>query len=301
MQQTMSTEPATRQASGQRQIQRHYMYFPAVEGFGETYRRAMLNEYFEQLLSQAAIRTVAELPLDDYGVVGAGSLVFAQQGCRVSLVSDDQSLLEAGGQVFELNGLDGQIELVHGPLTELPVADDAFDLGWNFDRLLMMPSPPAFLKEMARVCKAVFICVPNAHNYGQYFHYAYHKVKGDRCAYVEPRAWMARGPVRKALANCGMEIVDEGLIDVPWWPGFPELPDLARSLLGKPAGASPLRQAPTPPDTLEEESAWLTKVQRASFIERSKLPQPIRQLFAHNVYVLAVKPEHRALLSARRA
>jgi SAM-dependent methyltransferase len=273
-----------------------YLYFPAVEGFGETYRRVMLNDYFARLLGAGRLRHVAELPLDDYGVPGAGSLVFAQHGCQVSLVSDDASLLQAGQRVFALNGLEPTLRLVEGPLTALPLADDTFDLGWNFDRLLMQPDPAQFLREMARVCKAVFVCVPNARNYGQYAHYVYHRLRGDRCAYVEPRAWMARRPVRQVLESLGLQVVEAGVIDAPWWPGFPELPDLARRLLGRPAAASPLRQAPVPLETVEEAQHWLSKVQGASFIERSRLPEAVRLLFAHNVYVLAVKPQHRGLL-----
>jgi hypothetical protein len=236
------------------------------------------------------------MPLDDYGVVGAGSVIFARHGCQVRLVSDDRSLLVAGMQVFEHNHLQQSVSLVQGPLTELPVPDNAYDLGWNFDRLLTLPSPEAFLKEMARVCKAVFVCVPNARNYGQYAHYLYHRLRGDRCAYVEPRAWMARKPVRAALRRAGLEVLDEGVIDVPWWPGFPELPDLVRRLLGKRLADSPLRQKPVPPASVAEEQRWLAKVQKSAFIERGRWPAFVRQFFAHNVYVLAVKPQYRESL-----
>jgi hypothetical protein len=270
-----------------------------VEGFGETYRRVMLNRYFERLLDGARVESVAELPLDDYGVPGAGSLVFAQGGRSISLVSDDPALLECGQRAFEINALATRLRLVHGPLTALPLPDNAFDLAWNFDRLLVQPSPREFLREMARVSKAVFVCVPNAGNYGQYAHYVYHRLRGDRCAYVAPRAWMAREPVRAALRDLGLEVVEAGLIDVPWWPGFPELPDLVRGWLGRPASGSPLRQAPVPPATAEEAERWQAKVAQASFIERSRLPEFVRQWFAHNVFVLAVKPEFREALGLR--
>lgn len=294
--QTHANSSLAKPASNGAGARHTHLYFPAVEGFGETYRRAMLNRYFGRLLDQARLRTVAELPLDDYGVVGAGSVIFAQRGCHVELVCDDRSLLVDGMRVFEHNGLQGAVSLLQAPLTAMPVPDNHYDLGWNFDRLLTLPSPPDFLREMARVCKAVFVCVPNAHNYGQYAHYIYHKLRGDRCAYVEPRAWMARGPVRSTLQQLGLAVVDEGLIDVPWWPGFPELPDLARRLIGKRLGESPLRQKPVPPASLAEEQQWLDKVASATFIERSKLPEFLRQFFAHNVYVLAVKPGYRAEL-----
>jgi hypothetical protein len=294
--QTHTNGTLTAQAHNGRAAAHTHLYFPAVEGFGETYRRVMLNEYFGRLLDRTHLKTVAELPLDDYGVVGAGSLLFAQRGCQVRLVSDDRSLLVAGMSVFEHNHLQAAVSLVQGPLTALPLPDNAYDLGWNFDRLLTLPSPPDFLREMARVCKAVFVCVPNKHNYGQYAHLAYHRLRRDRCAYVEPRAWMARGPVRLALQAMGLEILDEGVIDVPWWPGFPELPDLVRRLLGKRLAASPLRQKPVPPASQAEEQRWLAKVEQSAFIERGRWPALVKQFFAHNVYVLAVKPEFKQAL-----
>jgi hypothetical protein len=273
-----------------------FFYFPAVEGFGETYRRVMINDYFSQLMGRTHLETVAELPLDDYGVVGAGSLIFAQHACQVKLISDDRSLLEAGLRVYALNHIVDRVDTLCAPLTALPVPDDSFDLGWNFDRLLTLVSPPNFLREMARVCKAVFVCVPNARNYGQYAHYLYHKLRRTTCAYVEPRAWMARRPVRETLRQLGLDIVDEGIIDAPWWPGFPELPDIVRSLLRRPTSGSPLRRAPVPIESQAEEEQWLKRVRRAAFIERSGWPEPMRLVFAHNVYVLAVKPEFRSRL-----
>lgn len=274
-----------------------HLYFPAVEGFGETYRRVMLNNYFSRLRAGSSLPVVAELPIDDYGVPAAGSLVFAQHGSEVRLVGEDQALLEAGRRVFDFNQMGKRVKLVHARLSQLPVENDTFDLGWNFDQLLIQPSPEAFIREMARVCKAVFICVPNARNYGQYPHFIYHKLKGGKtCAYVQPRAWMARRPIIQVLEGLGMVVVDQGLIDVPWWPGFPELPDLVRSLLGRGLRVSPHRRPPEPPATAQEEAEWQARVQRAAFIERSRLPMAARELFAHNVYVLAVKPQYRHTL-----
>jgi hypothetical protein len=54
-----------------------------------------------------------------------------------------------------------------------------------------------------------------------------------------------------------------------------------------------------PPATAEEAERWQAKVAQASFIERSRLPEFVRGFFAHNVYVLAVKPEFRDVLGRR--
>jgi hypothetical protein len=278
---------------------RPHLYFPGAEGFGETYRRVMLNDYFQRLICNSSLRAIAEMPLDDYGVVGAGSVVFAQLGCQVYLVSDDESLLVQAPGVFRLNGLEMQVRPMLSNLHSLAVPDNVFDLGWNFDRLLALESRYDFLREMVRVCKVVFITVPNARNYGQYFHFVYHRLQGTTCPYVEPRDWMLRKTLRQALESLGMEVIEEGLIDVPWWPGFPELPDLVRAALHRKTMISRLRQNSVPPATEAEEQQWLEKVWRASFIEQSRLPEAVRQFFAHNVYVLAAKPQHKGLIRNR--
>ena len=135
----------------------------------------------------------------------------------------------------------------------------------------------------------MLVIVPNAWNYGQPGHWLYHRVAGRPCDFVGPRRWLAVGPVAAALESHGMEIVQRGLIDVPWWPGFPELPAMVRRVL-KPWAP------PHQPDTNDlsvdgpELAALLGKAERATFIERSRLPLWLRTPFAHNLYVLARHP-----------
>jgi len=278
--------------------QEPHLYYPA-EGFGALYRRTMLNDFFTRLIGRTSIRTVAEVPLDSYGIAGAGSLIFAQLGRRVTLVSDEESVLDRARALMSFNGVSG-IDYLSTPLSSIDAATDAFDLTWSFDRVQALCYPLTVLHEVCRISKAAMVIVPNAHNYGQHAHYLYHRLAGTTCDFVGPRRWMRRAPIRDALCRGGMTIVDEGIIDAPWWPGFPELPNIIRSLLGRPpvtlkgagvAESSPKVVAPADLPALRR------KVERSAFIERGRLwPGIVKLLFAHNVYVIGCKPQHRCEL-----
>ncbi len=263
----------------------HRLYFPS-EGFGAIYRRFMLNEFFEKLTSQRELRRIAEIPCDSYGAIGAGSLIFNLLNCEVSIVHDDPFILEKAKLLWD--SLDFvNLQIVKSDLYKLPFPENHFDLSWNFDRIQALTNPSQFLQEMSRVSKMVLVIVPNAHNYGQYLHHVYHMLNKSDCDFVGPRAWMKIKQVRKVLIEAGMEVMDEGPIDVPWWPGFPELPNLVRQFFGK-------KQVKVAGDTPEPLSSYeweqtRKKVEKATFIERSRLPMPLKIFFAHNCYIIAKK------------
>jgi hypothetical protein len=259
------------------------LYFPQ-EGFGAIYRRRVLNEFLADLVAELNVRTVAEMPLDEYGVPGAGSLVLGLLGCETTLVSSSEDLLAGATRTWR-ERIGREPRLICSEPWDTTAGDGAFDLSWSFDRLQAQAEKTELLAEQARVSEHVLIIVPNAWNYGQPWHWLYHAVFGRACDFVGPRRWLSVAPVIRALEANGMEIVRQGLIDVPWWPGFPELPALARRLL-KPA-------APDPTDLALDEpriTALMRKAERATFIERSRAPMALRRPFAHNLYVLARHP-----------
>jgi hypothetical protein len=144
------------------------------------------------------------------------------------------------------------------------------------------------------------VIVPNAYNYGQYAHYLYHRVRASTCDYVGPRALTRSAPVRDALKRRGMAIIDEGLIDIPWWPLFPELPNLIRGALRRaPVVFDPAQRPELNPDVVPPAAVPELKrrIHRAAVIERSSwVPGFIKFLFAHSVYVLGCKPRFRKAL-----
>ena len=260
------------------------LYFPQ-EGFGAIYRRRVLNEFMVELARETGAQSVAEAPLDTYGVPGAGSFVFSRLPCETTLISPHEELLSRAERAWrERLGVEPQT--VQADPTDIPVADGAYDLTWSFDRLQAEPDREGVVAELARVSRNALIIIPNAWNYAQPGHWLYHLVARPPCDFVGPRKWMRHGTIRRALEANGMEVVRCGLIDVPWWPGFPELPDLVRRML-KPWGKRPVRDMD---DVSLDETAvheLLRKAERATFIERSRTPQWLRAPFAHNLYVLA--------------
>ncbi len=272
-----------------------HFFYPS-EGFGNVYRRSMLNDFFTELIVRTNIRSVAEVPVECYGIVGAGSLIFTQLGCEITLVSEDQLALDRAQALMHFNGVP-QVRYLHSPLHNIPVAADTFDLTWNFDEILTMPDKETFLQELCRISKATFVVVPNANSYGQLMHHWYHKFTGTTCMHAGPRPWMHPEPIANALKNAGMDIVDVGFIDVPWWPSFPELPNMVRRMLGRaPVEVTGQGIPEANPDYVRpaDVPAMRRKVERSAFIEHGRWwPRPIRQLFAHNIYVLGCKPAYR--------
>ena len=268
-----------------------YLYYPD-EGFGTIYRRVMLNDFFTKLLDQAKIQTVAEIPVDPYGIIGAGSLIFTRMGATVTLISEDMNVLRRARALMEFNCA-SEVCYLQSLVYRIPVPDNRFDFTWNFDVLLTLTDQKKFLRELCRVSKATLVVIPNACSYGQYLHHIYHLITNTTCMHAGPRSWMKTAPN-------GMTIIAEGIIDVPWWPSFPELPNMVRRLLGhSPVGVDGHGIPEANPRVVQPEElpSMYSAVARSAFIERGCLwPRPVKQVFAHNLYVMGCKPEHRQAL-----
>lgn len=288
--------PVVVSKTAQPESSRSVSYFYPDEGFGNVYRRSMLNDLFTDLIRRSNIHTVAEVPLESYGIVGAGSLIFTQLGCDVTMVSDDQELLNRAQALMKFNGVT-DAKFLHSPLIPLELEDNAYDFTWNFDELLPLEEKEAFLAEQCRISKAAFVVVPSAYSYGQVMHYLYHKLTRTTCMHAGPRSWMYRKPIREAMKRNGMDVVKEGIIDVPWWPSFPELPNMVRSLLGRETVQVDKRGIPEAnPNYVRPEDLPATqkRVRRSGIVELGRYwPKPVKYFFAHNIYVLGCKPEYR--------
>lgn len=269
------------------------LYFPG-EGFGALYRRVMLNEMLSTLIAESPIRSVAEFPMDPHGAAGAGSLILGALGRELTLISDQDEALDRARSLYEQRGL-SHVTYVCRPLDATALPDNAVDLSWSFDRVQATRNPAKTVAEIARVSKSALIIIPNANNYGQWFHFIYHQWTRSGCDYVGPRRWMRESTVSQALSAVNMEIVATGIIDAPWWPGFPELPALVRGALkGQPVNRPNALEGSDRPDLIVR---LIRRAQRSNFIECSSLPGAVKHLFAHNVFVLAVKPAYRALIT----
>src|SRR5260221_12834679 len=135
---TVTTSGSTPPISTPRQM---HFYYPE-EGFGNVYRRVLTNDFFTHLVRTTRMRSVAEVPLDSYGIVGAGSLVFSQLGCEVTLISGDSAVLDRARLLMDFNGVQDVHYLLAG-LEHIDAPTDAFDFPWSFDRLQVtrLPAP----------------------------------------------------------------------------------------------------------------------------------------------------------------
>lgn len=189
------------------------------EGLGLVYERFVLNDFLDRLRRRYAIQSVLEAPLYGMaGVSGINSFVLAQQGVDVTLVDDVPERL-AGVQRIWRHDLGLSVNLVEIEPHEwgrLPFADNSFDLAWEWAGLWYIRNPAGLLRELARTSRdLVFVAMPNNIQVG----YWMRKLVLDRDFFAtHDESWTDIGRIRRVLTAAGIEIVDEGVLDVPPWP-----------------------------------------------------------------------------------
>jgi len=250
-------------------------------GLGSMVSRVMKNEYFTKFIDQHRIKTVLEAPLEDlYPVQGVASMIFALKGCRVTLVQPSEDILNKARHSWIKYGktLLSHVKFVKSDLKSLPFDSDSFDLVWSYDMFAKLTDPPRYIQEAARVSrKFVYMITPNKWNYGYPIHKIHQFVTKQKSEFGS-ECWMTRRAIKDAMRNAGLNIVEEGVHDVPPWPGFirlyvtakksTESITIGRKVLGAKVAKS---------------------VKKFMFIERSSLPLTLKLLFAHSVYVLGEK------------
>ncbi len=255
------------------------------EGFGSVYGRYVRKHLCRRLVARHAIRSVLEAPCNAeayFASPGTQSVVFAEAGCRVSLVHPDPVVVEKTRAFWSALGLGGVDVREHADLCHLPFDDDCFDLVWSFDHIPLADDPERLLAEMARVSgKLVMVIVPNALNVGYPVHALASAIQGRRSPWGA-RRWMALEPVARVVRGLGLEVVDTGLVDAPPWPGFDALRPVGQ--LVRRNAVSPARRPPP------SDSAVERMLRRLTFIEYGPLPAAVKVYFAHQLYLIARKP-----------
>jgi SAM-dependent methyltransferase len=189
------------------------------EGLGLVYERFVLNDFLDDLRRQHNLQSVLEAPLYGMaGVSGINNVIFAQQGVPVTLVDDNEERL-AGVRRIWADDLRLPVNLVHTPPNRwgaLPFADHSFDLTWCWAALWYIPDPAGLLRELARTSrKLVFVAMPNNIQVG----YWLRKLVIDREFFAtHDEAWTNIGRIRHILEANGVEIIGQGVLDVPPWP-----------------------------------------------------------------------------------
>jgi hypothetical protein len=254
------------------------------EGFGSVYGRYVRNFLSRRLVAQYSLQTILEAPCNAesyFASPGTQSVVFAQEGCAVTLLHPDIDIVEKTRAFWSALGHPTMPILHHTNLEHLPFAANQFDLVWNFDYVPLFDRPEHFIGEMARVSKKlVLVIVPNFKNIGYPIHSLFNLLK-RRSSPWGARRWMAIQPVKRAMRAAGLEIVETGLVDMPPWPGFDAL-----NLLGQFVRRNTVQARPDDGRTDEEVEQML---KRLTFIEYAPIPQVLKTIFSHQLYVIGRK------------
>jgi hypothetical protein len=270
------------------------------EGLGLVYERFVLNEFLLELKEAYGMETVLEAPLFGMaGVSGINSVALAQAGADVTLVDDHPERLAAVERIW------GELDLTarfmdHGDWRQLPFADGAFDLAWNWAALWHLspdpaaeaPKPAALLRELARVSKrVVFVAMPNRVQVG----YLLRKylLERDFVNYVD-EGWADIGRVRRVLEEAGVRIVRQGVLDVPPWPDtvmpasevLKRLGIKSKRLEGQFSGDS--WEWSTMAYYLGQQPELHERVMRYAWLDRAPLPWRAKAIWAHHRYVVGL-------------
>ena len=261
------------------------------EGLGLVYERLVLNDYLDRVVSQHNIHTVLEAPIFGMaGVSGINSVRLAQRGCAVTLVDDNAERLHDIERIWgELNL---RATFVQQPdFARLPFDDHAFDLAWEWAALWYLPNAEALLRELVRVSrKLVFVAMPNRVQVG----YLIRKylLERDFVNYVD-ESWADIHRIKRVIRDSRLEIIDEGVLDVPPWPDtvMPASQVLKRFGIRSKKLDAQFTGARWNWSTMDyylgRRPELKATIDHYTLLERAPIPWQIKAIWAHHRYVLA--------------
>jgi hypothetical protein len=264
------------------------------EGLGLVYERFVLNDFLLKLKGHYGFYSVLEAPLYGMaGVSGINSVALARIKSPVTLADDDAERLAGVQRIWGELGLKADFTHVRD-WSRLPYADNRFDFAWNWAALWRIAQPEGLLAELARVSNDfVFVAVPNPAQVG----YLMRKyvVEPEFVKEVDEH-WTDIGLIRRTLESLGLAILDQGVLDVPPWPDtvMPASELLGRlgirhkKVQGRFAGEG--WQWSTMAYYLGHQPDLYERVMKYAWLDRSRLPWKVKQVWAHHRWVLARKP-----------
>jgi len=173
---------------------------------------------------------------------------------------------------------------------ELPFEDGQFDMAWTWAALWYIQDPAALLNELARVSrKLVFVAMPNNIQVG----YWMRKLVIDREFFQNhDESWTHIGRIRRILESAGIEIIQQGVLDVPPWPDTVMPANEVLKRLG--IRSSKLEERFTGDDWhwstmayyMGEQPDLRERVMKYAWLDHAKLPWQIKSIWAHHRYLL---------------
>lgn len=260
------------------------------EGLGVVYERFVLNDYLDYLIDTHRIQTVLEAPLYGMaGVSGINSVRLAERGCQVTLVGNDRERIEGVRKIWDRLNLPANF--VRQPdFRQLPFADNSFDLSWEWAGLWYLPDAEQLLRELVRVSrKLVFVAMPNNIQVG----YLLRKYVIDRDFFenIDER-WVDISRIKKILAEEGVLIIDEGVLDVPPWPDtvMPAAEVLKRlGIKSKKLNSQFTGEGwtwSTMAYYLGEQPELRDRVMKYAWFDHAPVPWQLKTIWAHHRYIL---------------
>ncbi len=228
------------------------------------------------------------------GVSGINSVILAEAGCKVTLADDNQERLDGVQRIW--SELELPATLVHvRDWGKLPFADNTFDMTWEWAGLWYLPDAQVLLEELVRVSRdLVFIAMPNRWQVG-YFMRKYLIDKEFFVEIGEREAWVNIAMIKRLLGWLGVEIVEEGVLDVPPWPDTVMPANEVLQRLG-------VRSEKLQDQFTGEGWEWSTmayylgeqpdlreRVMRYAWLDHAPLPWQIKAVWAHHRYLVGRK------------
>ena len=257
------------------------------EGLGLVYERFVLNDFLENLRQRYNIQSVLEAPLYGMaGVSGINDVILAQNGVDVTLVDDNAERIEGVQRIWR-DDLRLPVNLVHTPpqsWDRLPFADRTFDLTWEWAGLWYIQNPAGLLRELARTSRnLVFVAMPNNIQVG----YWMRKLVIDREFFAtHDESWTDIGRIRRILEAAGVEIIEQGVLDVPPWPDTVMPANEVLKRLGIRSKQLEGWRWSTMAYYLGQEPDLRDRVMKYAWLDHAALPWQMKAIWAHHRYLL---------------
>lgn len=263
------------------------------EGLGLVYERFVLNDFLDNLRKCYNLQSVLEAPLYGMaGVSGINDVIFAQNGANATLVDDNAERIKGVRRIWQ-DDLHLPVNLVYNPPDrwgQLPFADRSFDLTWEWAGLWYIQNPAGLLRELARTSRnLVFVAMPNNIQVG----YWMRKLVIDREFFAtHDESWTNIGRIRRILETAGVEIIEQGVLDVPPWPDTVMPANEVLKRLG-------IRSKQLEEQFTGEGWRWSTmayylgqepdlreRVMKYAWLDQAALPWQMKAIWAHHRYLL---------------
>ena len=263
------------------------------EGLGLVYERFVLNDFLDDLRRRYAIRSVLEAPLYGMaGVSGINDVVFARRGVDVTMVDDTPVRLEGVQRIWQEDlRLPANLVCIEpDQWGALPFADNSFDFTWEWAGLWYINDPAGLLRELVRTSRnLVFVAMPNNIQVG----YWMRKLVIDREFFAQhDEGWTDIGRIRRILEQAGVEIIDQGVLDVPPWPDTVMPANEVLQRLGIRSKQLEEQftgdgwQWSTMAYYLGDEPDLYARVMKYAWLDQAKLPWQVKSVWAHHRYLL---------------